>query len=295
MGLSPVISASSSTSAPDTRGADLHAGYSGSSDSHRLDPSPLRVSLTDVQKTFDVGRGRTVQALVDIDLDIAEGEFVALIGPSGCGKSTVLRLLAGLDTTSSGEVELFGSPPEELSRQHRLGVAFQEHALLPWASVSSNISLPYKVAGRSVDKNRVAELIKLVGLTGFEKALPKQLSGGMRQRVAIARALVLNPSLLLLDEPFGALDAVTRRRMNSELARIWSEERLTTLLVTHDVDEALILADRVVVMSGRPGKIHHVEKVDLPRPRDTSVTRTPAFHELVDKLTGMLDGAGEDS
>ncbi len=261
----------------------------------RPSPSGPAVSIVGADKVFDVGRGKRLQALSAVDIEIEEGEFVAIIGPSGCGKSTVLRLAAGLDTPSGGSVEIFGADPQALARDHRLGVAFQEHALLPWASVVANIELPYRLAGRRPDPARIAELIELVGLSGFERARPKQLSGGMRQRVAIARALVLSPSLLLLDEPFGALDAVTRRRMNSELARIWSEERLTTLLVTHDVDEALILADRVIVMTGRPGHVRAVKKVDFPRPRDTDVTRSPEFHELVDELTCLLDAPDGES
>lgn len=252
-------------------------------------PSRTAVSIHGVTKDFRLGRRRTVQALSAIDIEVSEGEFVAIIGPSGCGKSTVLRLAAGLDTATSGDVEVFGADPQELSRQHRLGVAFQEHALLPWASVRENIALPYKVAGRPVDNARVDGLIELVGLSGFEKARPKQLSGGMRQRVSIARALALSPDLLLLDEPFGALDAVTRRRMNAELARIWGEEQITTILVTHDVDEALILADRVIVMTGRPGQVREVKNIDFPRPRDAATTRSAEFHDLVDELTALLD------
>ncbi|MGO2111505.1 MAG: ABC transporter ATP-binding protein [Pseudoclavibacter sp.] len=250
------------------------------------------VSLRGVDKVFTLAREKRLHALAEVDLEIRKGEFVAVIGPSGCGKSTVLRMLAGLDEPTSGDVDVFGADPTELAKAHRLGVAFQEHALLPWASVRSNIELPYRLAGMRPDRARVGELIGLVGLEGFEHARPKQLSGGMRQRVAIARALVLGPELLLLDEPFGALDAVTRRRMNSELARIWSEERLTTLLVTHDVDEALILADRIIVMSGRPGHVRAVKDVSFARPRGPETTRSPEFHELVDELTDLLDSAG---
>ena len=251
--------------------------------------APSAVSITGVGKTFDIGRRGTLQALADIDIEVAEGEFVAVIGPSGCGKSTILRLTAGLDTPTEGSVKVFGADPQALARQHRLGVAFQDHALLPWASVHSNIALPYKVAGRKVDDARVDSLIELVGLSGFEKARPKQLSGGMRQRTSIARALALSPDLLLLDEPFGALDAVTRRRMNTELARIWSEEQITTILITHDVDEALILADRVVVISKRPGSVQAIKEVHFDRPRDAKTTRSAEFHELVDELTSLLD------
>jgi NitT/TauT family transport system ATP-binding protein len=253
------------------------------------------VSVRGAEKVFSLSRGKSLQALAEVDIEIQEGEFVAIIGPSGCGKSTVLRLAAGLDSPTSGSVEIFGAEPRELAKQHRLGVAFQEHALLPWASVRSNIALPYKVAGRKVDDARVDGLIELVGLKGFEKARPKQLSGGMRQRVSIARALALSPDLLLLDEPFGALDAVTRRRMNAELARIWGEEKITTILVTHDVDEALILADRVIVMTGRPGRVRTVKNVDFQRPRDAATSRSPEFHELVDELTSLLDATDGDA
>ncbi len=263
-------------------------------DTTLVPPAPrAAVSIRGADKSFTLGRGRTLHALDAVDIEVEEGEFVAIIGPSGCGKSTVLRLAAGLDTATHGDVEVFGAAPKELAAQHRLGVAFQEHALLPWASVRSNIALPYKVSGRKVDDARVDGLIELVGLAGFEKARPKQLSGGMRQRVSIARALALSPDLLLLDEPFGALDAVTRRRMNAELARIWGEEKITTILVTHDVDEALILADRVIVMTGRPGRVRTVKKIDFERPRDHAVTRSPEFHDLVDELTSLLDESAE--
>jgi NitT/TauT family transport system ATP-binding protein len=251
--------------------------------------TPTAISLQGIVKDFPLGRGTAVRALERLDLQIGHGEFVALLGPSGCGKSTVLRMVAGLEQPSEGEVAVEGRSPADLVRAHRLGVAFQEHALLPWASARDNVALPFRVAGRPVDRTRVDDLLALVGLTGFEDARPRQLSGGMRQRVAIARALALEPDVLLLDEPFGALDAVTRRRMNLELARIWMEQRITTLLVTHDVDEAVLLADRVVVMTGRPGRVRHVQQVDMPHPRGTEVTRDPDFHALVDRLTAMLD------
>jgi NitT/TauT family transport system ATP-binding protein len=240
------------------------------------------IEITGVTKDFSLRRRRVVQALDDVDIHIAPGEFVALIGPSGCGKSTVLRMLAGLEQPSAGSVTIDGAAPEVMVRAHRLGVAFQEHALLPWASVWNNVALPFRLAGRAPDEHRLRELVKLVGLDGFEQAKPRQLSGGMRQRVAIARALALQPPVLLLDEPFGALDAVTRQRMNTELARIWMQDRPTTLLVTHDVAEAVYLADRVIVMTGRPGRVREVEDIPFARPRDY------AFHEIVDRLTAHL-------
>jgi NitT/TauT family transport system ATP-binding protein len=254
------------------------------------------IELKDAGKAFAAGRGRTVVALQEMSLRVAPGEFVAILGPSGCGKSTVLRLVAALEEPDTGTVAIHGDSPRALSAQHRLGVAFQDHALLPWLDVYANIALPCQIAGRPVDGARVDALIALVGLKGFEKARPRQLSGGMRQRAAIARALVLSPEVLLLDEPFGALDAVTRRQMNVELQRVWSEQRISTLLVTHDVPEALFLADRVVVMSGRPGRVVKTVQVPFARPRHPDVMRTEAFHRLADELTatlepGHMDGA----
>ncbi len=249
------------------------------------------VSLTAVSQRFALRRNAFVQALESVDLSVAEGEFVALLGPSGSGKSTILRIVAGLEQPTTGSVQVAGRSPADMSREHRLGVAFQEHALLPWLSARSNIALPFRVAGRQVDEARIAELLELVGLNDFADARPKQLSGGMRQRVSIARALALHPSLLLLDEPFGALDAVTRRRLNAELARIWAAEQISTILVTHDVEEAVLLADRVIVMSARPGRIIHEERITFPRPRETATTRDPAFHEVVDRLTELLDNS----
>ena len=249
------------------------------------------IRVDQATKTFDLGRGKSVQALAGVSLDVAAGEFVALIGPSGCGKSTILRLIGALEEPTSGTVTIAGRPPRALAEAHRLGVAFQDHALLPWLSVWQNVALPLQVAGAAVDAARIASLIELVGLTGFERARPRQLSGGMRQRAAIARALVLDPEVLLLDEPFAALDAVTRRAMNIELQRIWTESRITTLLVTHGVDEALFLADRIVVMSGRPGRIIETLAVDFPRPRAPAVMRTERFHEMVDHLAELLEPA----
>jgi NitT/TauT family transport system ATP-binding protein len=259
-----------------------------------MDTQPAIV-LRAAGKTFAAGRGRTVTALQEMSLTVGQGEFVAILGPSGCGKSTVLRLVAALETPDTGSVAIHGASPRALAAQHRLGVAFQDHALLPWLDVQSNIALPYQIAGRAVDEARVNGLIALVGLQGFEKARPRQLSGGMRQRAAIARALVLSPEVLLLDEPFGALDAVTRRQMNVELQRVWSEQRITTLLVTHDVPEALFLADRVVVMSGRPGRVVKTVQVPFARPRHPDVMRTEAFHALADELTATLEPGHADA
>jgi len=262
-----------------------HATPPGSGGAHGLD-------LRGVTKTYGHGK-RAVYALEPFSLTAKRGSFTAMLGPSGCGKSTLLRMIADLEQPSTGEILVDGEHPGELRRQHQMGVAFQDSALLPWRSVDKNIRLPLQLAGRADDRGAVQQLIDLVGLSGFEKSTPNQLSGGMRQRVAIARALVLEPQLLLLDEPFGALDEMMRRRLNIELQRIWMERATTTVLVTHSIQEAVFLADTVVVMSPRPGRILERVDVPFPRPRQPELMSSLEFYDLCGHVSTVLFSVGE--
>jgi NitT/TauT family transport system ATP-binding protein len=251
------------------------------------------VVCRDVSKDF-VGKSSTVRALDDVSVTLRPGTVTALVGPSGCGKSTLLRIIAGLESATDGSITIDGEGPSKLRDEGQIAVAFQDASLLPWRSVESNIALALKLAHRPRDAARIAELVELVGLSGFEKSKPSQLSGGMRQRAAIARCLVTQPRLLLLDEPFGAVDELTRRRLNLELPPIWQDRGSTTLLVTHSIPEAVLLADEVVVMSARPGRIVASIPVPLERPRRAHHLHLPEFHALVDEV-GVVLGVDVDA
>jgi NitT/TauT family transport system ATP-binding protein len=255
------------------------------------------LSVAGLAKTFATAAG-PVEAVRRLDLDVAPGEFVSVLGPSGCGKTTILRMIGGLEPPSGGTVAIEGRPlwsaggRPDGAAVSGLAFAFQEARLFPWFNIEDNIALPLRVRGQG-KADRLAEarrLVELVGLGGFERARPGQLSGGMRQRVSLARALAIRPRLLLLDEPFGALDAMTRDQMNLELQRLCAATGITVVLITHSISEAVFLADRVVVLSQRPSTIQAVHTVDLPRPRSIAMQSTPRFQDLAravrDDITG---------
>lgn len=255
--------------------------------------SEAAVVATGIGKTFDTRDGE-VQALTGVDLEITAGEFVSLIGPSGCGKSTLMRLIADLDSPTEGALEVFGKSPAQARRDQDYGIAFQQAGLLPWRTVGANIGVPLELHGvaRPDRERRVAELAELVGLTDFIDRYPDQLSGGMQQRVAIARSLAEQPRLLLMDEPFGALDEMTRERMQAELARIVGESGAAVVFVTHSIPEAVFLSDRVVVLSARPGRITGVVDIGIGRDvhRDEALRETAGFFEKVTEVREALHG-----
>ena len=259
------------------------------------------VSIRNVSKTFGTGGTRALQ---NIELEFQPGEFVSLIGPSGCGKSTLLRVIGDLIEPTEGEAVVGGKPAHQARLDRDYGMVFQEATLMDWRTIEKNVSLPLEMMGWSREKRRarVAELLELVELTGFENHHPWQLSGGMQQRVAIARALTFNPSLILMDEPFGALDEMTRDRLNLELLRIWEATKATVVFVTHSIFEAVFLSSRVVVMSARPGRVQQIVDIDLPYPRTTETREETRYFELATEVRELLreshsgrDGAGEGS
>ncbi|MBQ3899460.1 MAG: ABC transporter ATP-binding protein [Lachnospiraceae bacterium] len=242
-----------------------------------------QIEIRGVNKNFAIDK-KNVDVLKDINLEFKRGEFVCIVGASGCGKSTLLRMLSGLEVVEHGEIIIGGEKVTAPSL--KTGMVFQESRLFPWLSVEKNIEFGITKSGEKkispANKKKLVEnLIQLVGLKGFEKAIPKQLSGGMQQRVSIARGLINNPEVLLLDEPFGALDAITKINMQNEILRIWESERKTMILVTHDIDEAVYLGDKVVVLSSRPGSVRKIINVDLPRERDRN---SPEFAAVRSKI-----------
>jgi len=255
---------------------------------------PAAVSLRGVSKRFAGRGGEGVSALSPIDLDVGPGEFVSLIGPSGCGKSTLLRVVGDLVAPTGGSVQVNGKPAHQARRDRDYGIVFQDPVLYDWRTVARNIALPLEMLGwdRQRRAGRVQEMLELVELTGFEGHHPWQLSGGMQQRVSIARALSFSPALLLMDEPFGALDEMTRERLNGELLRIWQQSGCTIVFVTHSISEAVFLSTTVAVMSARPGRIVGVVDIDLPQPRTVDTREEPRFFELVTEVRERLRKGG---
>jgi NitT/TauT family transport system ATP-binding protein len=250
------------------------------------------VSIANVTKTFPQGN---VTALQDIDLELKPGEFVSLIGPSGCGKSTLLRVIGDLIQPTSGTVTVNGKPASQARADRDYGIVFQDAVLFDWRTVAKNIALPLEMLGWSKERrrNRVEEMLELVELKGFADHHPWQLSGGMQQRASIARALAFEPALLLMDEPFGALDEMTRERLNLELLSIWARLSSTIVFVTHSIAEAVFLSTRVVVMSPRPGRIAGIVDIDLPSERTVETHEDPRFFELVTEVRELLRKRGE--
>ena len=246
------------------------------------------IRLDGVEKTYRTRRGDVVRAVEDVTLHVAENEFVTLVGPSGCGKSTLLRLVAGLTPATRGAIRVRDTAVREPFAD--VGFVFQQSVLLPWRSVLDNVLFSVEMLGQPPRQYRkqAADLLELTGLGGFETKYPRELSGGMQQRVAICRALLPDPSLLLMDEPFGALDAMTREEMSLELLRVWEERRKTILFVTHSIPEAILLADRVVVMTARPGRIARVLTIDLPRPRTMELEFDPRFKAASDEVRRLI-------
>ena len=259
------------------------------------------LSLRDVSHAYTAPGGE-LTALSELSLDVPAGQFVSIVGPSGCGKSTLLRIIGGLLQPSSGEVLIDGERPKRAQQDMKVGYVFQEPALLPWRSVRQNIELPletrrtapepvavvHPIPTKIADRSGVLRLIELVGLADFEDYAPRHLSGGMQQRVAIARALSFDPPLLLMDEPFGALDELTREAMRADLQRIWARDHKTVVFVTHSVREAILLSDRVIVLSPRPGRMLAVADINLPRPRDEGTEGSPEFQQYLKDLRGAL-------
>jgi NitT/TauT family transport system ATP-binding protein len=259
----------------------------------QTDAGPM-VRIVAVDKTFTRGDHVLTKALEGIDLDVGQGEFVSLIGPSGCGKSTLLRIVGDLISPSTGTVMVNGKTAERARRDRDYGMVFQAPVLFDWRTVEDNVKLPLEILGQdgATRTARAREMLELVELGDFLKHHPYQLSGGMQQRVAIARALAFQPSILLMDEPFGALDEMTRERMNSEVLRIWERTGTTILFVTHSIPEAVFLSSRVVVMSARPGRITKVIDIDLPRPRNEDSRETRRYFELVTAVREALRAGG---
>lgn len=254
--------------------------------------STTEIQIKNVSMAYKVNNGEDVIALKDVSLDIREGEFISLLGPSGCGKTTLLRVIADLLQPTAGSVSIRGQSPREIRLQKKYGIVFQNPVLYDWRTVRRNICMPMEITGvpKKERTARIDKMLELVGLQNFGYKYPFELSGGMQQRVGIARALALKPEILLMDEPFSALDEFTREKLNEDLLRIWKKTNKTVVFVTHNIPEAVFLSDRVVVLSPHPGRLSAIVDIDLPRPRDNSIRETPEFYEYVAKIRRSFEG-----
>ncbi len=262
----------------------------GAADAGAVSSSAAKIRVVHASKTY-ASKSGSVHALDDFSFALQEGEFVCLLGPSGCGKTTLLWAMSGLHPLTSGEILVDGRPVTG-PRPEGTGMMFQEANLLPWRNLRQNIEFPFEIKKRKVDAARIDSLIEETGLSGFEKSFPRELSGGMQQRASIVRALAQDPEVLLMDEPFGALDAFTRDEMNLLLLRLWSESRKTIVFVTHTISEAILLSDRVVVMTPRPGRLARVYDIDLPRPRTIEMTFEAGFIETIQDIKRTVETGG---
>lgn len=252
----------------------------------------VEIQIKDLQVTFKDNEGNDVQALTGVNLDIKKGEFISLLGPSGCGKTTLLRSVADLQEPTGGMIRIAGMTPKEIRLQQKFGIVFQQPVLFDWRTVKKNVELPLEIMyySKKDRSERADEMLEMVGLTKFKNHYPNQLSGGMQQRVNIARAFGIRPEILLMDEPFSALDEFTKEKLHEDLLRIWRQTNKTVLFVTHNIQEAVFLSDRVCVLSPHPGRLSAVVDIDLPRPRTLDMKLTPHFNELVAKVRDSFEG-----
>jgi NitT/TauT family transport system ATP-binding protein len=255
-----------------------------------MTPNTVKIRVENATKLYEAKTG-SVHALDDVSIEVHEGELVCILGPSGCGKTTLLWAMSGLHGLTRGRV-LLGDTAVTGPRPLEIGMIFQEANLLPWRNLRQNLEFPFEVKKRTPDRARIATLLAETGLAGFERSYPRELSGGMQQRASIVRALAQDPAVLLMDEPFGALDAFTRDEMNLLLLRLWTESEKTIVFVTHNISEAIFLADRVVVMTPRPGRVARVYEIDLPRPRTIEMTFDPSFISLVQEIKVAVESGG---
>ncbi len=252
----------------------------------------IEIKINDIGMTFKDNQGCDVQALENISLDIYEGEFISLLGPSGCGKTTLLRMIADLLEPTSGKIRIAGMTPKEIRLQQKFGIVFQSPVLFDWRTIKKNVELPLEIMYHSKQdrSDRADKMLELVGLNDFSNHYPRQLSGGMQQRVGIARAFAIRPEILLMDEPFSALDEFTREKLQEDLLRIWAKTNKTVIFVTHNIAESVFLSDRVCVLSPHPGRLSAVVEIDLPRPRSLEMRDTQHFNQLVAKVRNSFEG-----